>query len=192
MKSNEIFRLLINPFTRIAGWQAFGIGLVFVIITGITGTFSHVAFDGVIDMHLLQKLSFLNSFEFLAIDLISVMIIMIATGYIISKGFRIIDILGTMTLSRAPFIILAIAGYFTVSPDIAEIMKNPLVIFQSLSFVLFILLSIPITIWTIILMFNSLKISCGVKGTKLGTAFIAAVLISEIISKILIYKFVII
>jgi len=192
MKSNEIFRLLINPFTRIAGWQAFGIGLVFVIITGITGTFSHVAFDGVIDMHLLQKLSFLNSFEFLAIDLISVMIIMIATGYIISKGFRIIDILGTMTLSRAPFIILAIAGYFTVSPDIAEIMKNPLVIFQSLSFVLFILLSIPITIWTIILMFNSLKISCGVKGTKLGTAFIVAVLISEIISKILIYKFVII
>ena len=192
MKSKDIFSLMLNPFTRIAGWQAFGIGLTVVIITGITCTFSHVAFDGVIDMHLTHNLSFLNSFEFLAIDMFSVVIIMTATGLIISKSFRFIDILGTMTLSRAPFIILAIAGYFTVSPDINELIKNPLIVLQSVSFILLILLSIPVTIWTIILMFNALKISCGVNGSKLGAAFILALLVSEIISKILIYKFVII
>ena len=140
MKSKEIFSLMLNPFTRIAGWQAFGVGLVFVIFTGIICTFSHVAFDGVIDMHLVKKLTLFQSFEFLAIDLLSVVSIMIITGFIISKSFRIIDILGTLTLSRTPFIILAFAGYFTVSPDINEIIKNPYIVFQSVSFILLILL----------------------------------------------------
>ena len=181
---------MLNPFTRIAGWQAFGIGLVFVLITGITGTFSNVAFDGVIDMHLVQKLTVAQSFQFLTIDLISVVAIMTLTGFIISKGFRIIDILGTLTLSRAPLIIFAIAGFFTISPDKNEILKNPYIIFQSVSFIIVSILSIPVLIWNIILMFNALKISCGIKGNKLGIAFTIAILVSEIISKILIYNIV--
>jgi len=190
MNSKDIFSFMKNPFTRIAGWQAFGIGFAVFIVTGITCTFSHVAFDGAIDMHLIKKLSFVNSFELLAIDLLSVVIIMTVTGYIISKGFRIIDIIGTLSLSRAPLIILAIAGYFTVPPDITEIIKNPLVVFQSVSFILLILLSIMVTIWTISLMFNAMKISCDVDGTKLGPVFIIALLVSEIITKILIYNIV--
>jgi hypothetical protein len=190
MKSKYIFSLMLNPFTRIAGWQAFGIGLVFVLITGITGTFSNVAFDGVIDMHLVQKLTVAQSFQFLTIDLISVVAIMTLTGFIISKGFRIIDILGTLTLSRAPLIIFAIAGFFTISPDKNEILKNPYIIFQSVSFIIVSILSIPVLIWNIILMFNALKISCGIKGNKLGIAFTIAILVSEIISKILIYNIV--
>lgn len=188
MKSKDIFSLVINPFTRIAGWQAFGLGLVIVVVTGFIGTFSNVAFDGVIDMHLTQKLTFAHSFEFLAIDIVSLVLVMTITGFIISKGFRIIDILGTMTLAKAPYLILAIAGYFTVSPDINEIMKNPFIVFQSVSFIILTLLSIPVTIWSITLFYNAFKTSCDVKGGKLVVAFITALLVSEIISKTLIYK----
>ena len=190
MKSKDIFSLILNPFTRIAGWQAFGVGLMFVILTGIICTFSKVAFDGVIDMHLVKRLTLLQSFEFLAIDLISLVTIMTATGFIISKSFRIIDILGTMTLSRSPLLILAIAGYFTISPDINEIIRDPILVFQSVSFIIIILLSIPVTIWSIILMFNALKVSCGINGNKLGSAFIIALLVAEVISKILIFNFI--
>ena len=190
MKSKAIFSLILNPFTRIAGWQAFGVGLMFVILTGIICTFSKVAFDGVIDMHLVKRLTLLQSFEFLAIDLISLVTIMTATGFIISKSFRIIDILGTMTLSRSPLLILAIAGYFTISPDINEIIRDPILVFQSVSFIIIILLSIPVTIWSIILMFNALKVSCGINGNKLGSAFIIALLVAEVISKILIFNFI--
>jgi len=182
--------LMLNPFTRIAGWQAFGVGLVFVIITGIICTFSNVTFDGVVDMHLVKSLTLLQSFEFLAIDILSVVTIMITTGFIISKSFRIIDILGTMTLSRTPLIILAFAGFFTVSPDINELIKDPTIIFQSISFIILILLSIPVTIWSIILMFNALKVSCGINGNKLGSAFIISLLVAEVISKILIFNFI--
>jgi len=191
MQSKDIFSLMLNPFTRIAGWQAFGVGLMVVLFTGVVCTFSNVAFDGVIDMHLVKKLTLLQSFEFLAIDLLSLVTVMTIVGYIISKSFRIIDILGTMTLSRSPLLILAFAGYFTVSPDINELIKNPSLIFQSVSFIIVILLSIPVTIWSIILMFNALKISCGINGNKLGSAFIIALLVAEVISKILIYNFVI-
>jgi len=190
MKSKDILILMLNPFTRIAGWQAFGVGLVFVVITGIICTFSNVAFDGVVDMHLVKSLTLLQSFEFLAIDILSVVTVMTVTGFIVSKSFRIIDILGTMTLSRSPLLILAFAGYFAVSPDINELIKDPTIVFQSISFIILILLSIPVTIWSIILMFNALKVSCGINGNKLGSAFIIAFLVAEVISKILIFNFI--
>lgn len=187
MKNNEFWGFLFNPFTRIAGLQAFGIGLVFVLFTGIIGAYSHVCFDGAIDMHLVNEISIIQSFKYLFVDLIAIILVMSITGLIISKGFRFIDILGTMILAKAPLIILAIAGFFTVSPDINEIMKNPNVIFQSVSFISVMLLTFTVTIWTIALMYNALKISCDVKGSKLTVSFIAALFFAEIISKILIH-----
>lgn len=46
MKSKEFWHLLINPFRRIAGWQAFGVGVLFVVVMGLVGTWADVAFDG--------------------------------------------------------------------------------------------------------------------------------------------------
>lgn len=43
---NKAIGLMINPFTRVAGWQAFSLGLVFIILMGIIGTYSNVSFDG--------------------------------------------------------------------------------------------------------------------------------------------------
>ena len=188
MKSKEIFGLIVNPFTRIAGWQAFGLGLVFMCISGIIGAFGNVVFDGVIDMHLVKAVTMLHSFEYLAVNTLTLVMVMLITGLIISKDFRLIDILGTMTLSKAPFSLLAIAGFFTKAPDMAEVMKNPMVILSSTSFLVLLILTMPILIWSVALMYNALKISCGIKGSKLTVAFIISILVSEVISKILIFK----
>lgn len=187
MKSKEFYGLMFNPFTRIAGLQAFGLGLLLLLLTGFIGSYSKVSFDGVLDMHAGAEISLVKSFSFLAIDIISLVLVMWVTGLIISKGFRFVDILGTMTLAKAPYIILAVAGYFCTVPDTKEILNNPFIVFQSVSFILLIILSLPVTIWSITLMYNGFKISCDVKGTKLTVAFIIAITVSEIISKILIY-----
>ena len=71
-----------------------------------------------------------------------------------------------------------------------ELIKDPTIVFHSISFIILILLSIPVTIWSIILMFNALKVSCGINGNKLGSAFIIALLVAEVISKILIFNFI--
>lgn len=186
MKSNSILSLLINPFTRIAGWQAFGLGLVFIALMGFIGSSNGIAFDGVFDMHMFEN-TVQQAFTFLAIDLVSVVLVMWVTGLIVSKNFRFIDILGTMTLAKAPFLILAIYGYFTTAPDLSEIYKDPYAILQSTSFVIMIVLSLPVMIWSITLMFNALRISCDLKGSSLTVAFIIALFLSEIIAKLLIH-----
>ncbi|MDP4238857.1 MAG: hypothetical protein Q8904_05225 [Bacteroidota bacterium] len=190
MKSRDIPGLMVNPFTRIAGLQAFAVGLVFILLMGIIGTYSRVSFDGALDMHIGNQQSLLHSFSLLAIDLVCIVSIMWVTGLIISKGFRFVDILGTMTLAKAPLIILAVAGYFTKSPDLTAVLNDPAVLYHSTSFILVTILSVPVSIWSIVLMYHALKISCDVKGNKLAFAFIIAVLVSEIISKILILKLV--
>lgn len=189
MKNRNVFEQLINPFDRIAGWQAFGFGLIFVVSMGFLGAYNDIAFDGVIDMHM-TEISLLQSFLYLSIDLVCLVVIMWITSLIVSKNFRFIDILGTMTLAKAPFLLLAIAGFFTTAPNLSGIYIDPYVIFKSTSFIILVVLSLPVLIWSITLMYNALKVSCGVKGSKLTIAFIIAILLSEIASKILIYLFV--
>ena len=186
MKNKDFWGLMVNPFTRIAGWQAFGLGLVFVILMGIVGAYGNVIFDGAIDMHLVKEISMIQSFEYLTVSTLTLVLVMWITALFISKSFRFIDILGTMTLSKAPFLLLAIAGFFTKMPDMSQVMKNPMVILSSTSFLILMIITVPVVIWTIALMYNALKISCGVKGSKLTVAFIVALLVSEIISKMLI------
>jgi len=188
MKNKNIFGLLMNPFSRIAGWQAFGLGLIFVVLMGFLGASNGLVFDGVIDMHM-KETSLLHSFLYLIIDLVCLIVVMCLTGLILSKNFRFIDILGTMTLAKAPFLILAVAGFFTTAPNMSDLYKNPYIIFESISFIILIMMSLPVIIWSITLMFNALKVSCDVKGNKLTVAFIIALFISEVLSKVLIYLF---
>ena len=186
MKNKSIFGLLVNPFTRIAGWQALGLGLVFVALMGFIGASSGIAFDGVFDMHMF-KVTLFQSFSYLAVDIVSLVLVMWIVGLVVSKDFRFIDLLGTMTLAKAPFLLLAIMGYFTTAPDMNAIMKDPYVIFQSTSFVIMMILTLPVVVWSITLMFNALKISCGLKGSTLTVAFIIGLFVSEIIAKIFIH-----
>ncbi|MFT3751335.1 MAG: hypothetical protein QM800_00080 [Paludibacter sp.] len=188
MKSNEFFKLIFNPFTRIAGWQAFIVGLAILVLSGIIGAIGNVIFDGIIDMHLVKEVNLQQSFYYLLISMTTLVVIMWITGLIISRGFRFIDIAGTMTLSKAPVLLMAIAGLFTEAPDMTLMLKDPLAIVTSTSFLITITLSIPVTIWSVALMYNALKVSCDAKGIKLTISFIIAILTSEVISKILIFK----
>lgn len=183
------WNLLWNPFIRIAGWQAFIAGLVIAIITGIIATYGNLFFDGVLDAHFGENIIIAKSFLLLAIDLASVILVMYVVGLILTKNFRFIDIVGTMTLSRAPLIVLAIFSLFVSHPDTSEILQNPMTVLSYPLFIIFGLISLPIIIWYIALMYNGLKTSVGVKGSKMIVGFIIGILVAEIVSKLLIHLF---
>lgn len=124
---------------------------------------------------------------FLAIDLVCLVLVMWIIGLVVSKNFRFIDILGTMTLAKAPFLLLALFGFFTTTPDMSNIYQDPYAIFQSPTFVLMMVLTVPVMIWSITLMYNALKVSCDLKGSSLTTAFIIGLFVSEILAKTLIH-----
>lgn len=188
MKTNEFGSIIFNPFKRIAGWEAFGIGLVIVILTTFTGNFAGIYFDGVIDMHFAENFDSLKSWLMIPVNIISISVIMWLAGITVSKNFRFIDILGTMTLSRAPFLLIALASFFVKVPDLSGIMQDPFVIFDSISFIIILILTFPIIIWSVTLMYNAYKISTGASGQKLSISFIFGLVIAEIISKIIIYQ----
>lgn len=184
MKSKWSF--LWNPFVRIAGWQALALGVATVGITGIVAKYAGLAFDGAIDTHLGGELSFAYTFTLSGIDLVSVFVVMSLTAVVIARNFRLIDIIGTMTLARAPFLLVALLGLFVSPPDVSELIANPLSIIQNYSIIVLGLFSIMITIWAVALMYNAFKVSTGVKGTKLVVGFIIGLILAEVISKILI------
>ncbi|MBN2765199.1 MAG: hypothetical protein JXR27_02425 [Paludibacteraceae bacterium] len=188
MKTNEFGSLIFNPFKRIAGWEAFGIGLVIVVLTTFTGNFAGIYFDGVIDMHFAETFDSLKSWLMIPVNIISISVIMWLAGITVSKNFRFIDILGTMTLSRAPFLLIALASFFVKVPDLSGIMQDPFVIFDSISFIIILIFTFPIIIWSVTLMYNAYKISTGASGQKLNISFIFGLIVAEIITKIIIYQ----
>ncbi len=187
MKNRKVFEIILNPFTRIAGWQAFGIGIIFAILSAIIGTLSGTAFDGVLDMHFVHNISFRDSFIMQGINIFCIALVMGLTGLIVAKNVRFIDILGTFTLARAPYFILAFLGFFTTPPDMFEYLRNPELFTFPTSFIIVILISLPFIIWSIALMYNGFKVSTNLKGAKLVISFIIGILIAETLSKILIF-----
>ena len=186
MKTNKNWSLLWNPFIRIAGWQAFGMGIVIVIISAVLASFGNLLFNGAIDAHFVSNVSIWSSFIVTGISLLSVVLTMYIVALIISKDFRFVDILGTMTFARIPFIILALVSLFITFPDVEQIIQDPMIILNVPSFWVFILISVPVIVWYIALMYNGLKVSTGVNGSKLIIGFILGLLVAEIISKLLI------
>ena len=187
MRNKEIFKLIFNPFHKIAGWEALGLGGVTAIATALIGRFSNAVTDGALDLHLVQQTTFAHTAMFTGISFISLIVCMTIAAFAISKSFRIVDIAGTISLAKAPILLAVLLGFFTTVPDQKAIIANPMILLTSATFIVVTLLIIPISIWSIALMFNAFKVSTGAKGTSLVMTFIIALVASEIFSKSIIF-----
>lgn len=184
---NRILSFFINPFTRIAGWQALSWGIVILLLTAYMGFKSGVYFDGVLDFHYIDNVLLWKSIIILIADILAITCTLGISALIIGKKFRWIDLLGTLTLSRFPFMILAFVALFSTAPNLKSILENPTSIFQSISFVILLILSFPVLIWFVVLTLNAYKVSCDIKGNKATISFIISLLTAEIISKIIFF-----
>ncbi|WP_069658126.1 YIP1 family protein [Arcticibacter eurypsychrophilus] len=167
---------LFNPFTYIAGLKALVIGFIFMAITLVASFYSSTHFDGAIDAHIgLQAPLSMFALEQLIAWGCVVLIFFIA-GLILSKSkFRFIDIAGTVALSRAPMLLVAIIGFIPLLHNIQPGHISNAVIAVG------IIVLLPV-IWMIALLFNGFIISVNVKGTKAIIGFIIALILAEILS----------
>ena len=165
---------LINPFERIAGWQALGIGIVVVALTAIFGKINGVAFDGVIDAHTGPH-SFKAAFAMQAVNLLALCLCMWLAGICFSKSkVRVVDIAGTIALSRTPLLLLSVLCFLPIAPmDISDIPR----------IIIFGLCCVVLGIWMIALMYQAYSVSCNIKGVRAVVSFIGALLVAEIGSK---------
>lgn len=184
MKSKEICRWLINPFTRIAGWQALAIGIAVMIATSLTGYYSQVIFDGVLDIHL-AKVSLGTAFIYPFASQLIFIICVWLFAKLFTHGFRFIDVAGTLTLARTPMLLAALLGFATGTPAMEDIMADPMMIFNQTGFLISLFGILAVEVWTIVLIVNAIKISCDLRSSKLAGLTIISLFIAEFLAKVL-------
>ena len=79
-------KYFINPFERIAGWQALLIGVAAMAFTAAIGKINHVAFDGVLDVHTGATFSFSTSFVMQTVDFLVLFLALWLFGICFSKS----------------------------------------------------------------------------------------------------------
>lgn len=187
MKKNSKLKLLINPFTHIAGSSALIIGLIIIAVTIFLAQMNGIVFDGVFDVHF-APLSLPQAFIVQGIAFVCLVIAMYLAGRIFSKSeVRFIDVAGTLALARAPFILAAIIGFLPSTKDGLALVKNFLFT-QSITtedmfgFLSFFIVTVIAIVWFVVLAYNAFKVSCNIKEPKNFIVFIVAIIISELIA----------
>ncbi len=190
--------ILINPYQKIAGEKAFFIGLIACVAQVLMGYFFQTHFDGILDTHYGKVESLVDSISEMLINLFSMYLFFgLAGKWILNSRMRWIDLLGTMTFSRIPLLILPLfnfTGYFSrIGDNIENELKAGKIVFPKADEMMWLIgigiFSTLFIIWYITWMFQAFKTTANGKGGKFIFTFIACVLLAEIMSKILIYQF---
>lgn len=193
MKSTAI-KQLINPFNRIAGWQALGYGLAGMVVSIVIFSYSQLH-------HTLLNYWSASSNQwwcFAAEHLIAWLTVagtFYLSGVLLSKTkVRIIDMLGTAAFALLPLILL---GLFSMIPPVAAIVNikmEPSQISKEffmqppvmLGLILLAIGSIVFIAWTLIWLYHALRVSSNLKGKRLVLSYIACIVVSNILSRIII------
>jgi len=191
MKTKEILKLIfVNPFEKIAGWQALGLGLIAAILAALIGSYYGGYFDGALDFHATgNPYPLWIAMAMLAIGIASISIMFLLAGVIFSKNFRVIDVIGTSALAKVPFFFLALTGFIPkpeVLNDIQAIIKNPNILLASFTFWIDLVIATLLMIWFIVLLYNAFRVSLNIRNNLRVLIFILALVLAEIISKVLI------
>ncbi len=174
MKQN----LLINPFTRIAGWPALLIGLAAMACTALAGYANRFYFDGVLDIHGVSH-TLGQAFIAQGVAFLSLGLCLLLAGAIFSRSkFRIVDVAGVAALSRAPMLAVALLGFLGIAPKGLAI---------SGSMLIFVFICIAGAVWVVTWMYNGYSVCFNMKGTRAVLSFIGAVVLATVISKAALY-----
>jgi UDP-N-acetylmuramyl pentapeptide phosphotransferase/UDP-N-acetylglucosamine-1-phosphate transferase len=109
--------------------------------------------------------------------------LLIAATILSPSKVRAVDIFGTQAFAKYPYLIVSLISFipyfrfeFHGMPDLTA------------SLIFFGLLTIVFTIWTVVLMYNAYSVSANLTGVKAIVSFIVALMIAEVLFKILMVK----
>lgn len=190
-------KLLFNPFEKYAESKLLAFGLMATLLGSYLGFVFKARFDGVIDMHLPEKIILIQPFIDNLINALCLFAVLFILGKSINKKTRIIDILNPVLIARIPFYLLTFANigdymYRVTENLLASIdLKSPPTQFNieplDMAFlVIFSIISIAFLVWFVILLFNGFKVATNSKGVRHNILFAGAIIIAEILSKFII------
>lgn len=185
---------LFNPF-HLSEKKLLPFGIVTLLIGAYLGFVFNSRFDGVIDLHFTEKVSFFQPLSDLLIAIATLSVILYLIGLYINKKTRLLDLFLAVLIAKIPFYLLPL---FNIGNKMQEVSNkivaliNPksdlqLLPNEILLLILSSIISLLAIIWSIILLYNGFKTATNSKETKHSILFVIGLLFSEIVSKIIIH-----
>lgn len=176
---NKFLPWLINPFIRIAGWQALILGFIGLLLMSVAGYFTGTHYYGLLRLRFAADMAY----HYYLVEHILHWIILSVCLYIVgrfisSSRIRILDVGGTICIARLPLIFTSLLRFIPFFKS-----------FYVLSAAMWILSGIHLcaaTI-TILLLYQAYTISCNIKKIRAIVSFSIVVITSEIICWIIFY-----
>jgi len=187
--------ILINPYRKVAGWQALIYGVVFMLLSAYASILSGTHFDGVLDVHFQNGSGFSTYFlEHMIVWAVLVVVLGLSALTLNKSRFRLLDLAGMTAFSRIP---VTITAFLALALDAEKV--NNYIKFEFLgigeevvltnydvgAFIVLLLLSVVFIIWSVTWLYQALKTLSNSSGLKLNVAFVLALLFSETVSKII-------
>jgi hypothetical protein len=188
--------LLFKPFEKYSEKTLLLVGVFFTLLGSFFGYVFNTRFDGVIDVHIVPHTLFYQALLDNLINIFClVLFLYVSTKYINNKT-RLIDILNTALVARAPFYLLPFFNMNGViekaSADVIQFAKPELIgqISSSnlLLLIVFGIIAILFLVWYISLLFNGFKVASNAKGKTPIILFVISLLLAEVLSKFLIVQ----
>ncbi len=191
----EVSRWLFNPFHYVAGAKALAIGMLTLLFTGIFGFLGGIRFDGILDFHMgLPPLRIWCHVAENFISWILLSVLLFSAGKLVSKSRpRPIDVFGTQALARIPYLLVALMALMSGSNRFIVGLLNGSASWNHFSMDMAVFLFVAVAglvmmIWMIALMYRAFAVSCNVSGRFAVTVFAIALIVGEILSKIIVYR----
>ena len=187
------WKLLFNPFGIYSEKQLLVSGILITLAGSFVGSLFNVTFDGVLDVHQYET-DFLTSLKENSINVACIFIVLFVLGKLINRKTRVIDILNTAMVSRFPQYISAVITALPVLKKVEDEIISHQGDLQHLNFqpmdlmLLFVIsmILLAITAYYITLLVNGFRTAVNAKKWQHFVGFAIALIIAEIISKLLI------
>ena len=188
---------LYNPFELYSERQLLIFGLVLTLIGSFLGYLFNGRFDGIIDFHLLESVTFFEVVLDNFFNTVLLTTLLFITGKLINSKTRFVDVLNASLLARIPFYILPFFNFNNVMYDVSNRTYSIIVAgsFNAIStpdmilLMLFSFVAICTLIWFSLLLWNGFKVATNAKGIKNIILFIFTILVVEVVSKYIITTF---
>lgn len=183
---------LFDPFRCLSRAVALVLGIAAIFIAAALCSLASVHFNGVLNAEYYSHIS--PPWLYIAEGLVawgSMVISLQFFGAIVApERFRFFDLVGTQALARWPYVLVALVALL---PGVAEAMRRNVTDLGAAAptaahlpaVVAAVVVSFAVVVWSIVLMYRGYVLSTGVQGRKAVISFGIALLVAEIVSKVI-------
>lgn len=191
MKMRDLYPAF-NPFERIAGFQALGWGMVGLVVSTALSFLSGWHYHGLLHFGPVPNPEWwCYAVEHLVVWLIPALLFYLGGLLLSHSRIRMVDVFGTVVFAQLPLIIMNLFEFLPPMQQLAKMDMNqsPIGMMQQPGFLVGIWLSLVASIfmiWALVWMYNGLRVSCNLKGYRLGILYCVGVFGGDVICRYLI------